>query len=46
MYERMVDEPRLTWWWTEAPPGGALPVLAEMLDVVAAGSTGRSTASA
>src|SRR6478609_6380494 len=37
MYERMVDEPRLTWWWTEADGRAALPlpVLAEVLDVVA-----------
>jgi alkylated DNA repair dioxygenase AlkB len=32
MYDRMVDEPRLTWWWSEDEGPGALPlpVLAEM----------------
>src|SRR3954451_6305884 len=37
MYDRMVDEPRLTWWWSEDEGRAALPlpVLAELLDVVA-----------
>src|SRR5438067_6614789 len=32
MYDRMVDEPRLTWWWSEADGPGELPlpVLADM----------------
>ena len=30
MYDRIVDEPRLTWWWTPARPGPEpLPALAE-----------------
>src|SRR6266851_1329187 len=37
MYDRMVDEPRLPWWWTEADGRAALPlpVLGEMADVLA-----------
>jgi alkylated DNA repair dioxygenase AlkB len=37
MYDRMVDEPRLTWWWSQDDGRAALPlpVLAELLDVVA-----------
>jgi alkylated DNA repair dioxygenase AlkB len=36
MYERMVDEPRLTWWWTEADGRAVLPlpVLADAADVL------------
>jgi alkylated DNA repair dioxygenase AlkB len=32
MYDRMLDEPRLTWWWREADGPGELPlpVLADM----------------
>jgi len=26
MYDRMVDEPRLTWWWTEADGEAVLPL--------------------
>jgi len=36
MYDRMVDEPRLTWWWTEedGPAALPLPVLAEVAAVL------------
>jgi alkylated DNA repair dioxygenase AlkB len=38
MYDRMVDEPRLTWWWSEAE-GGPLPlaVLGHAARVLSAG---------
>jgi alkylated DNA repair dioxygenase AlkB len=36
MYDRMVDEPRLTWWWSEADGPGErpLPILAEMANAL------------
>jgi alkylated DNA repair dioxygenase AlkB len=37
MYDRMLDEPRLTWWWgeTDGPEALPLPILGEMSHVLA-----------
>jgi len=37
MYDRLVDEPRLTWWWNQDDGSAALPlpVLGQMADVLA-----------
>jgi hypothetical protein len=42
MYDRLVDEPRLTWWWSEADGGFGLPLpVLEEVRTVLSGRYGR-----
>ena len=46
MYDRMVQEPRLVWWWTEADGPAPLAVLDEVVERCRAATAGASTRSA